>query len=91
MMRRWLLRIAMALIVAFIALYAGDWFVFALRGSPMGKVTVNRYLAVPLKGNKQEFDFLGTVEVACAAALFPQNGRGPCWQVRRNANQGIKL
>ena len=91
MLRRWLLRIAMALIVAFIALYTGDWIVFALRGSPVDKVTVNRYLAVPLKGNKQEFDFLGTVEVPCAVALIAQNRQGPCWQVRRTANQGIKM
>lgn len=90
-MRRWLLRIALALIVAFVALYTGDWAFFALRGSPVDKVTVNRYLTVPLKGNKQEFDYQGTVDVPCAVALFPQGGQSPCWQVRRSTNQGIRM
>lgn len=90
-MKRWLQRLVLITVVCFIAVYAGDWAVFRLRGSPMSKITVDRYLTVPLKGNKQEFDYLGSVEVPCSISLFPQGALSPCWQVRRNANQSIKL
>jgi len=78
------------LVVGFVAVYGGDWAVFKMRGSPLSKVTVNRYLTIPLKGNKQEFDYFGTQDVPCATSLFSQAGQNPCWQVRRNANQAIK-
>ena len=83
--------VALILVVGFVAVYAGDWAVFRLRGSPLEKVTVNRYLTVPLKGNKTEFDYLGTMDVPCSVSLFPQGGQSPCWQVRRNASQNVKM
>ena len=90
-MKRWLLRGAMVLVAAFVAVYGGDWAIFKLRGSPRSKVTVNRYITIPLKGNKQEFDYLGSVDVPCSVSLFPQAGQSPCWQLRRNPNQGANL
>jgi hypothetical protein len=87
----WLLRVIVVLTVAFVAAYGSDWAVFKLRGSPTSKVTVNRYLTIPLKGNKQEFDYLGSIDVPCSVSLFPQAGRSTCWQLRRNPNQGITL
>lgn len=88
MIKRWLERGLVALAAVFVAVYGGDWAVFKLRGSPVSKVTVSRYVAIPLKGNKQEFDYLGTADVACSVALFAQSGQNPCWQVRRNKNRG---
>jgi hypothetical protein len=79
------------LAAAFVAAYAGDWTLFLLRGSPQSVVTVNRYLTIPLKGNKQEFDYLGSSAVPCSVSLFPQAGRTPCWQLRRHPNQGTTL
>ncbi|MGD0788154.1 MAG: hypothetical protein ABR898_09220 [Terracidiphilus sp.] len=90
-MKRWLLRLAVALAAGFVAIYAGDWAVFKLRGSPSSKVTVNRYLTIPLKGNKQEYDYLGSQDVPCSVSLFPQAGQAPCWQLRRNTNQVTTL
>jgi len=29
------------------------------------------------------------VDVPCAVSLFPQAGQAPCWQLRRNVNQGM--
>ena len=87
----WLLRAIVVLTVAFVAAYGGDWAVFKLRGSPTSKVTVNRYLTIPLKGNKQEFDYLGSIDAPCSVSLFPQAGLSACWQLRRNPNQGITL
>ena len=52
-MRRWVARIILAMVAAFVALYGGDWALFKLRGSPRSKVTVNRFVTIPLKGSKQ--------------------------------------
>ncbi len=88
---RWTLRLLLMLAVGFVLVYLGDWAVYKLRGSPQSKVPVNRYVAIPLKGRKTEFDYLGTLSVPCSISLFPQEGQSPCWQLRRNPNQGIGL
>ncbi len=90
-MMRWVRRVLVVLVAAFVAVYGGDWALFRLRGSPLAKVTVNRYLTVPLKGNKQEFDYLGTLDVPCSVSLFPQAGQSPCWHLRRNPTQNVNL
>ena len=90
-MRRWVARIILAMVAAFVALYGGDWALFKLRGSPQSKVTVNRFVTIPLKGSKQEFDYLGSMEVQCSESLFAQAGENPCWQLRRNPNQQTNL
>ncbi len=90
-MERWLWRIALTAAIGFMAVYAGDWLVFKLRGSPQSKVIVNHYLTVPLKGNKSEFDYLGSANEACSVSLFPQGGLSPCWQLRRNPNQDTRV
>jgi hypothetical protein len=90
-MKKWLIRILLIAVASFIAVYAGDWLVFKLRGSPQSKVTVNHYLTVPLKGNKSEIDYLGSADVACSLSLFPQDGLSACWQLRRNPNQNTKV
>ncbi len=91
MIKRWLIRITVVLAVGFVAAYGGDWAVFRLRGSPMSTVTVNRFLTVPLKGNKIEYDYLGSADLSCSLSLFPQAGQSPCWQLRRNSNQTTTL
>jgi len=90
-MMRWVNRVVLLLAAAFIIVYVGDWVVFRLRGSPISKVTVSRYLTVPLKGRKLEYDYLGTTDVPCSVSLFSQAGRSPCWQLRRNTSQTEKL
>jgi hypothetical protein len=88
-MKRWLKKIVFLLVAAFVVAYAGDWAVFKLRGSPTAKVNVNRYVTIPQKGNKQEFDYLGSLDVSCSVSLFPQAGQDPCWQLRQHVNQGM--
>ena len=90
-MRRWIVRIVLIAAVVFVVAFAGDSLVYRLRGGPTATVSVERYLQVPLKGNKQEFDDLGTIEVHCAVALFPQAGLNPCWQVRRHPDEYVKV
>jgi hypothetical protein len=88
---RWLFRVVVVVAALFVAVYWGDWAVFRLRGSPQSKVTVNRYVSIPEKGHKTELDYLGTLDVPCAVALFSQVGESPCWRLRRNTNQGISM
>ncbi len=88
---RWLLRVLVAFAAISLATFAVDWTVYKLRGSPQSTVTVNQFMSVPLKGQKTELDYLGTVNVSCAVALFPQGGQDPCWYLRRNTNQWEKL
>ncbi len=90
-MVRWLRRIVVALVVGFVLLYGGDWAVYKMRRSPQGSVTVRRYLTVPLKGNKSEFDYLGSSVVPCSVSIFSQDGESPCWQLRRNQEQNTKI
>ena len=78
MIKRWLFRIIVVLAAGFVAVYGADWAIFRLRGSPTSSVTVNRFLTVPLKGNKIEYDYLGASDVACSLSLFPQAGESPC-------------
>lgn len=90
-MVKWLRRIIVALVAVFVLLYGGDWAVYKMRGSPQGRVTVSRTMVVPLKGNKSEYDYLGTSDVPCAVSIFPQDGESPCWQLRRNHNQNTNI
>lgn len=91
MIWKWVGRIMLVLIAAFVVVYLGDWAVYKLRGSPQDSVTVNRTLSVPLKGNKTEVDYLGTSNVPCSVSLFSQGGESPCWQLRRNRNQNTTM
>lgn len=86
-MNRWARATALALLGAAVALYAGDWLVFNLRGSPGSNVTVSHFLSAPLKNDKQELDYLGSEDVPCSFSLFPQGGHAPCWYLRRHKNQ----
>lgn len=88
---RWAFRIALVLAAGCVATYAGDWIAFKLEGSPQSTVTVSRTLVVPLKNNKVEYDYVGTFDEPCSISLFPQDGLSPCWQLRRNTKQDVRL
>ena len=88
---KWTRRIVVSLVAAFIALYLGDMAVYNLRGSPQGSVHVNQTIIVPLKGNKQEYDYLGANDVPCSVSIFSQGGEDPCWMLRRNQNKATKM
>ena len=90
-MKRWLQRAVVVLVASFVAVYGGDWAIYKLRGSPTSTVSVNRFMTVPLKGNKIEYDYIGTADVPCSVSLFPQAGQSPCWHLRRNPTQTTAL
>jgi hypothetical protein len=87
----WLLRALVAVAAVSLVAYAADWTAYHLRGSPKDTVAVSRFMVIPLKGQKTEYDFLGTEDVSCAVALFPQGGEDPCWHLKRNPNQWENL
>ena len=84
---RWLLRVLLGVAAVSLVAYAADWTTYRLRGSPQSTVQVSQFMTIPLKGQKTEYDFLGTTSVSCAVALFPHGGEDPCWHLRRNPNQ----
>jgi hypothetical protein len=88
---RWAERLVIGLVAAAALTYGGDYGVYIARGKPQDAVTVDRMLAVPLKGNKTEFDYQGSAPLACARALFPQGGEMPCWYLRRHKTQTDQL
>ena len=79
--------IVLTLLVVAVAAYFGDWAVYKMRSSPDAHVRVSRFVSVPLKNNKQELDYLGSEDMPCSVTMFPQEGRAPCWYLRRHKNQ----
>ena len=81
---------AKVLLVAAIVLWVSDWAVFRLRmarGTAFDSVQVEEYLSTALKGNKQEYDYMGTVQMNCARAIFPHGGSPACWWLRSHTTQ----
>jgi len=84
---RMLGRTAAGLMVALVVLYVSDWAVWRVRvarGGGMGSVVVSNIVVMPLKDNKEEYDWGGTMEVSCSRSIFPQAGSGACWWLRRH-------
>lgn len=88
---RWLVIVLFGFALCFVTTWVADWAIFQLRGKPASTITVHRYMGVPLKGQKTEFDFLGDFAVPCSISLFPQSGHDPCWYLSRHANQWENL
>ncbi len=85
---KWTRRVVVTIVAAFIVLYLGDMAVYNLRGSPQGHVHVNQTIVVPLKGNKQEYDYLGASDVPCSVSIFsqatPRSRSTPSWSSQLN-------
>ena len=85
-----LVRLVMVLAVLSGLLYVGDWLVLRIRvshGTAYRVIQVNQLLATPLKGNKVEYDFMGTAAVTCSRSIFPQQGHAACWWLERHTSQ----
>lgn len=93
MIWRWiklLVRYFPVLVGVIALLYIGDWAVFQVRvahGTAYSTVQVDQFLATPLKGQKTEYDLMGTTEETCARSMFPQKWRAPCWWLKRHTSQ----
>lgn len=74
------------ILVVVVVVYLADWAALRLKmthGTGYSTVQVDEYLATPLKGNKDEYDYLGTAPEPCARAIFP-HGAPPCWWLIRH-------
>jgi hypothetical protein len=81
---------AVVMVVLLALLFVGDWLVLRFRiahGTGYSTVSVDQFLATSLKGNKTEYDFVGTVQETCSRSIFPQNGNPPCWWLKRHTSQ----
>jgi hypothetical protein len=81
---------AVAIIILLALLYVGDWLVFRYRiahGTGLGSIEVDQFLATPLKGNKTEYDMVGSFQQTCARSIFPHQGQPACWWVSRHSSQ----
>jgi hypothetical protein len=90
MKRRWG-RILQVLLAALVVLYAGDWITLRVRtgGQGSSSVQVEQFLRTPLKGQKEEFDYMGTVAQPCVPAFFPHQSEAPCWWLRWHKIQWV--
>jgi hypothetical protein len=52
-------------------------------------VQVEQFLRTPLKGQKEEFDYMGTVAQPCARSLFPHSSESPCWWLKWHKIQWV--
>jgi hypothetical protein len=95
-----LLRLAVCLVIAMAAVYAGDSISLRLRmrhttaTDPFETLTAPRVLAISEKGNKTEYQIdveSPTQTVTCVHALFPHNGYSTCWQVQRTLHQPVPM
>ena len=84
-------RILQGLLAILIVLYLGDWITLRIRTGAQGSnsVQVEQFLRTPLKGQKEEFDYMGTVAEPCVPALFPHRSEAPCWWVERHKIQWV--
>jgi hypothetical protein len=80
----------LSLLASALLVYVIDQVVFQIRvrhSTGYRVIQVNQFLATPLKGQKEEYDLMGTVPVTCARALFPQPGAPACWWLARHTSQ----
>lgn len=94
-MKRIVLKIVVALLVAAGVFYIGDYAVLRYRiarnQSPYGSVIVNVYYAVPQKNGRMEYDFQSSQAEVCVNSIFPHAGHAACWYLRRQSDRQVQL
>lgn len=78
------------ILIGAVVLYFADWAALAIKLSHhtgLGSVSVSQYLATPLKGQKEEYDYLGSADQPCVKSIFPHNSDLPCWWLEHHKNQ----
>jgi hypothetical protein len=69
-------------------MWATGWYCgFAWREVRRLAVEVHQFLATSLKGNKTEYDLVGTFQEARSRSIFPQQGKPACWWLERHNAQ----
>jgi hypothetical protein len=82
----WLaIRVLLAVIVI---IYLADWATLRVKtahGTGYGSIQVDQFLGTALKGNKEEYDYMGTIPEPCSHSIFP-HGAAPCWWLSRHTS-----
>jgi hypothetical protein len=90
-MKKILLRAAVALLAALLLAYVGDAIQVRVRlaqGGPSSAYdTVTVVYAAGLKNSKMEVYADNPQQVTCSRTLFPQMGYSPCWYVRGHSTE----
>lgn len=89
MIRRFFLALE-CFLAAILILYLCDWGVLRIRmarQSAFRQIQVDRFLSTPLKGDKYEYDYLGSAMEICARSIFPHASYDPCWWLDRHRTQ----
>lgn len=89
--RRWVIRGLLGLVSAGAVVYGLDDLVARLRHRPGADVQVTRFLAVPQKFNKIEYDQADPVTEHCIRALLPHFGYEPCWYLQRHTVRFVDI
>lgn len=78
-------RVAGALVLLAVLVYAGDWVVWRVvhRGAT-GVVGVTREVVAPLKGGREEYYYDGVTQETCSRSMLPEGGMRACWWVERH-------
>jgi hypothetical protein len=87
-MKRVLWRSIQMLLAIVVVVYLADWGALRVKmmhGTGYGTVQVDEFLSTPLKGNKDEYDYMGSAPEPCAHAIFP-HGAAPCWWLSRHTS-----
>jgi hypothetical protein len=83
-------RMLQGLLAVLVVLYVGDWVALRVRAQQgSSSVQVEHFLKTPLKGQKEEFDYMGTVAQPCVRSLFPHRSQTPCWWLRGHTVQWV--
>jgi hypothetical protein len=84
-------RLIIGCAAALAALYIADLAFIHLRADRFDTVTVIRFYAESLKGNRVDFQPGDSTDVRCVNALFPHFGSPPCWYLRRHREVRIDM
>jgi len=88
---------AIALVVALIITYAGDFLWLRYRiwkprtNNPFESVKLDRFYAITQKNGREDYEPAGTQTVTCVHSLFPHSGYNPCWYVVRQNGKQIQM
>ena len=89
-MRRWSIKILVALLALSAFLYVADWVVLQIRegrGSAHGLVLIDTAEVIKEKGGKVEYFYNPPQPTPCIRALFPHQGQSACWWLARHSEQ----
>lgn len=84
-------KIVLATVTSAGFLYVSDDLVARVRHMPGADVEIERYVAVPQKFNRIEYEPATTGTEHCIYTLLPHSGQNPCWYVMRHRVQFVDV